>query len=134
MCAKYRMQTCKAMIPIEFPVYTLPENTKSIIKKKSEKLMLSSKCCHFCQNIIFLVSNIVMQMFKVSSFCMQSIRCSQQKLWYKLNSQCMHYLRTQNPFERRKVKNNAKFKMLSFCQKIFSHYPISSSQCSRCLH
>ena len=37
VCAKYQMQTGKVLIQVEFPVPALSENTKSIMKKKSEK-------------------------------------------------------------------------------------------------
>ena len=52
------MQTGKAMIQVEFPMNALSENTKNTKFK-----MLS-----FCQKIIFSVSNIFMQIFKVSTF------------------------------------------------------------------
>ena len=35
--AKYQMQTGNALIQVEFPVPILSENTKPIMKKKSEK-------------------------------------------------------------------------------------------------
>ena len=47
------MRTRKALIQVEFSVYALYENTKSIMKKKSEKIMLSSNAV-ICQTIIFL--------------------------------------------------------------------------------
>ena len=53
VCAKYQMQTGKVLIQVEFPVPALSENTKSIMKKKSEKKILSSKCCHFVKKLLF---------------------------------------------------------------------------------
>ena len=90
-----------ALMQVEFPVPALFENTKSIMKKKSDK-NAKFKMLSFYQNIKFSVSNIFMQMFKVSILCMQSIRCQEQKLCYTLNSPCLHYLRTQNPYEEEK--------------------------------
>ena len=40
----------KALKQVEFPVHALSENTKSIMKKKIEKKMLSSKYSHFVIN------------------------------------------------------------------------------------
>ena len=59
------------MKQVEFPVNALFENIKSIMKKKMEKIMLCSKCCHFVKKIIFSVSKIS----KMSTLSMQSIRC-----------------------------------------------------------
>ena len=74
-------------------------------------------------------------MFNLCTLCIQSIRCKQQKLWYKLNPrQCMHYLRAQNPFEEKLNKKIAKFKMLSFYQKLFSGYHITSCKHLMSLH
>ena len=99
------MRTDKALIHVGFPVNARSENTKSFIKKKSDKIMLSSKCCHFVKNI-FSVSNIFMQMFKVSTLCMRSIRCQRQNICYKLNSSFMHYmyLRTQVLMKKKSEK------------------------------
>ena len=126
------MQTGKALVQVQFPVHALSENTKSIMKKKSEKKNAKFKMLSFCRKIIFSVSNIFMQMFKVSTLCMQSIRCQQQKLCCKLNSPCMHYLRTQNPYEEEKWLSS---KGCHFCPKLFfSWYQISSCKCTMFLH
>ena len=75
MYAKYQMRSTKALIQVEFPENALFKNTKSIMKKKNEKIMLSSKYCHFVKRIIFSVSNIFMQMFKVSTLCIEPLIC-----------------------------------------------------------
>ena len=102
-------------------------------KQKVRAKMISSKSCHFVKRIILKTSNY-MQMSNVSSLCIENIRCQQLKQLYKLNSPFMHYLSTQDPYEAAKSEKIAKFKMLSFCQKLFSLYQISSCKCSVCLH
>ena len=52
---------------VEFPVHARSENTKSIMKKKSEKNNAKFKMLSFFQKIIILVSNIFIQLFKVST-------------------------------------------------------------------
>ena len=55
MYAKYQMLTAEAGLQVEFPMYALSKNTKSILKKKSEKIMLNSKCCHFVKKIFLSI-------------------------------------------------------------------------------
>ena len=53
VCANYQMRAGKFLIQVEFPVHALSENTKSIMKKKSEKKILSSQCCRFVKKLFF---------------------------------------------------------------------------------
>ena len=68
MCTKYQMPTAKALIQVEFAVNALSENTKSIMMKKSEKILLSSKCGHFVKELF--------SWYRISSCkCTLSIPC-----------------------------------------------------------
>ena len=58
VCAKYQMRSGKALIQVEFPVNELSENTKFIMKKKSEKIMLITKCCHFVKNYFLSIKYV----------------------------------------------------------------------------
>ena len=78
---------------------------------------------------IFMASNFFMQMFIVSTLCMQSIRWLQ----YKLISPCMHYLSTNKTLIKSSLKM-PKFKTLSFCQKVFLWHQTSLCKCPMCLH
>ena len=83
-----------------FMHYQSTQNPYEEVKK-----WLSSKCCHFVQKLFSpTVLNSFMQMSNVSTLCVQRIRCQQQKLCYKLNSPCMHYMKLQNPYEEEKFK------------------------------
>ena len=53
------------------------------------------KKLQFCQKIVLRHQTSLCK----CPLCIQSIRCQQQRLWFKLNSPFMHYLRTQNPYE-----------------------------------
>ena len=55
--------------------------------------------------------------------------CQKRKLCCKLNSPCVYYLRTQNPYKEKKRKN-----CCQFVNKLYSRYQISSCECSMCLH
>ena len=109
--------------------------TNPLLRSKVLKKWLSSKWGHFVKKQ-FMASNFFMQMLNVSTMCMQSIWWLQWKLWYKLISWCMHYLRTHKPSLRSKlsVKKMAKFKMLSICQIVFLCHQTSSCNCLMCLH
>ena len=88
--AKYQKPSVKAMVQVNFPVYA---QAKSLFKSKQEKNCSFQKAVILSKNI-FLASNFFMQMFNESILCRQSIELFWHKLWYKLNSQHMHYLYT----------------------------------------
>ena len=95
---------------------------------------------------IFMPLNFFMQMFNMSTLCMQStcIRCNvhcirwlQEKLryMYKLIFPCMHYQSTNKALiKKQRVKKMAKFKTLSSCQKVFLWHRTSSCTCLMYLH
>ena len=66
-----------------------------------------------------MVSNVFMQMFNVSTLCMQSIRWLQSKLWYKLISPCMYYLSTNKTLIKKQCKKWLSSKRCHFVKKYF---------------
>ena len=62
-----------------------------------------------------------------------SLYCQKRNLCYKLNSPCVYYLRTQNPYKEKSEKLLSS-KCCQFVNKLYSRYQISSCECSMCLH
>ena len=114
--AKYHIPTKKLNSTFMHYLSTQDTNEGERVQK-----MPSLKCCHFVK-YYFLGIKYLMQIFNLSTRCMQSIRCQQQKLWYKLNSSCMDYLRTQNLYEYFLLTS----KCSHFVKKLFSWYQIFS--------
>ena len=80
--------------------------------------------------IIFMASNFFMQMLNVSTLCMQSISKSSGTSWFP--HACTIWALTK-PLLKSCVKI-AKFKTLSFCQKVILWHQTSSCKCPMCLH
>ena len=78
-----------------------------------------------------------MQMFNVSSVYIvyAKYQMASTKALAHLISLCMHYLSTNKTLiKKQNVKKMAKFKTVSFCQKVPLWHQTSSCKCSVCLH
>ena len=90
-----------------FPrAYTIWALTK-LFKKQSVKKIATFKNNVILSKCIFIASNFFMQMFNVSTLCMQSIS------W---------------------LQSNVLYKLISFFQEVFLWHQTSSCKCSVCLH
>ena len=80
------------------------DNNSPCTLYRRAKKWLNWKRCYFVKIKLYDIK--LLQMFNVSTLCMQSIRWLQKKLWYKLISPCMHYLSTNKSLiKKQKVEN-----------------------------
>ena len=80
-----------------------------------------------------MTSNFFMQMFNVSTLCMQSINDfskSSGTSWFP----CACTIWALTLIRKQSVKKLPKFKTLWFCQKVFVWHQTSWCKCSMCLH
>ena len=89
----------------------------------STKAVILSKHCF--RDIKLLHTNLQCAFILYVKYHMQTVKALVQ-----VELPFMHYFSTQDSYENAKNETIAKFKMLSFCQNIFSQFQISSCKCS----
>ena len=99
MYANYQIQTANALVQVEFPVNALSEKHKFPMQKfeKNAKFKMLS----FCQEIIFSVSNILMQNVQ----CFKIVYAKYQMSAAKALVQVEFPVFVLSPYEEEKWKN-----------------------------
>ena len=107
---------------------------KTLIKKQSGKKWLSSKHCHFVKKYFYgnklLHANVQCVYIVYAKYQMASVKTLVQ-VDFPVQK---YYLSTNKTLIKKQCKKMAKFKTLSFCQRVFLWHQTSSCKCPMCLH
>ena len=102
---------------------------KTLIKKQSVKKWLSSKRCHFIKTYFYGI-----KLLHANVQCVYIVYAKYQMASVKALVQVDFPVHVLSENQQKPSVKMAKFKTLSFCQKVFLWHQTSSCKCPMCLH